>query len=460
IGRLYARFTADLLNFNVSHSTIPNSIIALQLATGLFLPLIAAAFPIVKGARIPASEALRDFGIVTGGSERPGYLMRMPGLSRPTRLSLRNAFRRRARMMMTLSTLAIGGAVYLGAINLRASVIGAVDLLFGTQNFDMVVRFATPFPGDSIEKIVKRVSGVGGAEAWSGAPAAIKHADGSAGDAFSITSPPAATTMLSVPVLEGRQLRAGDTDAIVVNRRLIELEPSIALGKSSTLIIRGKESKWTVVGITDASPSPSAYASLEGLAPLVDSGRARAVVIKSASASPSAQFDLIQRVRSSLADNGLTVSSGQLMLEQRQVVQDHMLMVAGFLGIMAKLIIIVGGLGLASTMSIGVLERTREIGVLRAIGAAHRSIFSMVQVEGLVISVLSWLAAIPLSVPMSVILARAFGRVMIPVPVKYVPELSGVIVWLAIVVGVSIVACAWPAARAMRVTAAKALAYE
>ena len=106
------------------------------------------------------------------------------------------------------------------------------------------------------------------------------------------------------------------------------------------------------------------------------------------------------------------------------------------------------------------LERTREIGVLRAIGAANRSIFSMVQVEGLVIAVLSWVVAIPLSVPMSVILARAFGKVMIPVPVKYVPEVSGVVTWLAIVVGVSIVACAWPAARAMRVTAAKALAYE
>ena len=125
------------------------------------------------------------------------------------------------------------------------------------------------------------------------------------------------------------------------------------------------------------------------------------------------------------------------MIEQRAVIEDHLLMVAGFLGIMAKLIIVVGGLGLASTMSIGVLERTREIGVLRAIGAPHRAIFSMIQVEGLVIAVLSWLAAIPLSIPMSVILAQAFARVMIPVPIKYVPELSGVLIWLAIVVGVS-----------------------
>jgi putative ABC transport system permease protein len=84
----------------------------------------------------------------------------------------------------------------------------------------------------------------------------------------------------------------------------------------------------------------------------------------------------------------------------------------------------------------------------------------MIQVEGLVIAVLSWLAAIPLSIPMSVILAKAFARVMIPVPITYVPEASGIFIWLAIVVGVSFVACAWPAIRAMRVPAARALAYE
>ena len=135
-------------------------------------------------------------------------------------------------------------------------------------------------------------------------------------------------------------------------------------------------------------------------------------------------------------------------------------MVAGFLGIMGKLIIIVGGLGLASTMSLGVLERTREIGVMRAIGADHRSIFTMIQVEGLVIALLSWVAAIPLSVPMSVLLARAFGRIMFPVPARLQPEIDGVIVWLAVAVAVSVAACAWPAMRAMRIPTARALAYE
>jgi ABC-type transport system, involved in lipoprotein release, permease component len=461
IGRFYAGFTADLLNFDVSHSTIPYPIIAAQLATGILLPLVAASIPVIAGTRIPVSEALRDFGIGTRSAERPDHVMRMiPGLGRPTILSLRNAFRRRARMFMTLITLATGGAVYLGAINLRASVVKSVDSLFGTQNFDMVVRFAAPHSTDSLQALVAGISGIAGVEGWNGATAAVHRSDNSSGDAFPITAPPANTKMLVVPVQEGRWLRATDKNPLVVNRKLVELEPSLVAGKQVTLTIKGRETTWTVVGITDVVPSPAAYTSLEAISSLTDGGRARAMVIKSASSSSAAQFDLLQRVRLTLNDNGFVVSSGQLMIEQRAVIEDHLLMVAGFLGIMAQLIIVVGGLGLASTMSMGVLERTREIGVLRAIGAPHRAIFSMIQVEGLVIAVLSWLAAIPLSIPMSIILAQAFARVMIPVPIKYVPELSGVLIWLAIVVGVSIVACAWPAIRAMRVTAAKALAYE
>jgi putative ABC transport system permease protein len=111
-------------------------------------------------------------------------------------------------------------------------------------------------------------------------------------------------------------------------------------------------------------------------------------------------------------------------------------------------------------MSLAVLERTREIGVLRAIGARHRAILTIVQAEGLVLALLSWALALPLSIPMSVTLGRAFGRVMLKVPVTYVPETSGVLRWLALVLTVSVVACAWPALRAMRVPAAQALAYQ
>lgn len=459
IGRRYAEFTAELLNFDIAGAAIPAWVIGVQVLVGILLPLAASAIPVIKGTRIPVNEAIRDLGLATTAGEGR-ILRRASGVGRPLLMSLRNAFRRRQRMILTLLTLATGGAVYLGAINLRSSIVASVDTVFGTQRFDMVIRLARPVSPDSIESIARGVAGVAAAEAWSGARAAVTQANGMIGSSFPVSAPPAGSPMLEVPILRGRWLAPGDSMGIVVNRRLLEDEPGIDVGTSVLLTIAGKPSRWEIVGIADAGPAPSAYATREALGRVTGERGATAVVVRGALDGAASQLDLIQRVRSSLVDAGLEVQSGQLLIEQRRVVEDHLLMVAGFLGIMAQLIIVVGGLGLASTMSLAVLERTREIGVLRAIGARHRSIFTIIQVEGLVVAILSWLIAIPLSIPMSVVLGAAFGRIMLPVPLTLMPEWSGVAAWLGIVTLVSVAACAWPAIKAMRVPAARALAFE
>ena len=171
-----------------------------------------------------------------------------------------------------------------------------------------------------------------------------------------------------------------------------------------------------------------AYTTRDALERVTEDARATTVVVRAAERGGGAA--LITRVRDGLEESGLPVSSSQLMDANRRVIEDHLLMVASFLLAMAQLTIVVGGLGLGSTMSLAVLERTREIGVLRAIGAAPGAIMLLVQVEGLVVALLSWWIAIPLSLPVSALLARAFGRIMFPVPVRLLPEWTAVAAWL------------------------------
>jgi ABC-type antimicrobial peptide transport system permease subunit len=64
---------------------------------------------------------------------------------------------------------------------------------------------------------------------------------------------------------------------------------------------------------------------------------------------------------------------------------------------MAILAAVVGGIGTMSTMSINVVERRREIGVMRAIGASNGNIQSIVIVEGMVIALISWAISVLLS---------------------------------------------------------------
>lgn len=458
-GRRYASVKADLLNFPIDGVAIPWWVIVLQAVVGIALPVMAACIPVWRGCRISVNEALRDVGIagIAGGES---LVMRVSGLSRPMLLSLRNAFRRRQRMALTLLALATGGAVFLGANNLRTSVIGATDLLFAAQRFDFVLRFAELQPIDAVERTVRGVAGVRQAEGWASARGIVSRDDGTAGNGFSITAPPVATRLLDTAVDSGRWMRASDGNVLVVNRALLRAEPTMAVGRTVSVIVGGRTARWTVVGYTESGAAPSAYAPREVVAAIAADGRISAVMVASAYEGEGSTFDLIQRLRTTLGEQGRDVSSSQLLAESRRVIEDHLLMVVDFLGSVAWLMLVVGAMGLASTMGLAVLERTREIGVLRAIGATHGSIFTVIQGEGVTIALLSWALAIPLSIPMSVALASAFGRIMLRVPVTYLPDGRGVALWLAVVLLVSVLACAWPARRAMRVSTAAALAYE
>jgi putative ABC transport system permease protein len=460
IGRAYGAFKAELLNFEVAGYAIPGWVIALQIAVGLALPVLAAAIPVSRGSRLSAAEALRDFGISATGYAPGGILLRVSGVTRPVLFSLRNAFRRRQRMALTLLALAMGGASFLGAANLRRSIRRGMDLAFAPRRHDFTVRLAKPADADSITRVAGRVDGVAGAEAWTGASAAVVNGDGTLGNAFPVTAPPLDTRMLAVEVTRGRWPTESDGNAIVMSASLLR-DLGRAPGDTLTLMIGGARSRWLIVGEASGGIGlPNAYTGRTALAAQANGGLATTAVVVSEARGPASILDLIQRVRGELDAAGLAVASTSLVAESRRVVEDHLLTVAQFLGAMAWVLIVVGGLGLASTMSLAVLERTREIGVLRAIGARHRSVLAIVLVEGLVIGVLGWLIAIPLAAPISAVLALVFGRTMMAVPVTWIPDLASIGIWLGLVIVVSVVATALPALMAMRVPTGAALSYE
>ena len=462
IGREYADFSSSILNFALGDTPIPRWAFAVQIVIGALLPVAAALVPVRRASRLSVADALRDTGIT---DDRPGagggLLLGASGLARPLLLSIRNAFRRRERLLLTLLTLTTGGAVFLGAVNLRASIRGAVDNLYGrVLKMDLSLRFEQREDDERVRAIASAVDGVELAEGWSGARAGLLADDSLPRPTMAITALPAASGLTAYPVLEGRWLDDNDSTGLVVNRPLVVEEPAYGLGKTVTLVVNGTPRAWTVRGIVESGPGPAAFASRAAVERATGQAGVSSVVVRATSRSAAAQSELIQRLRDAFEAAGVPVASSILVQAGRAALEDHLLMVASFLGLMSQLMIIVGGLGLASTMSLGVLERTREIGVLRAIGARHGAILAMIQVEGLVVSLLGWALAIPLSLPMSVVLAKAFARVMFAVPVTWVPEASGVLAWLALVVVVSVLACLWPAVRAMRVTTAAALAYE
>ncbi len=461
LGRRYAEFSASLLNFDITGYSIPWSAYAVQLLAGLLLPVLAAAIPVWRGCRVSVAEALRDLGIANASSGSGRALGAASGAARPLLLSLRNAFRRRQRMVLTLGSLALGGALFLGALTLRSAIRGTVGVLYDEQlRFDMTLRFDRSIPVDSLEQVVRATEGVGSAEAWGGARALVMRPDSLVAASFQVIGLPRTTRQLALPVLAGDWLERSAVGDLVINTRIAAQLPDTHVGDSLTLTIDGKPVRWRVSGIVESGPSPTAYATRESFAQLLGASGARTVVVRGTARGIAAQSELIDRLRERYATAGLPVASGQLVEANRVVIEDHLLMVASFLLAMSVLTVVVGGLGLASTMSLAVIERTREIGVMRAIGASNRAILGIVLGEGLVIGLLSWVVALPLSLPISRWLGVAFGRIMLPVAPRAWPEVTGVLIWFGVVIVVSVVASLWPARRAMRITTAAALAYE
>ena len=135
-------------------------------------------------------------------------------------------------------------------------------------------------------------------------------------------------------------------------------------------------------------------------------------------------------------------------------------MLVTFFMTMALLTAVVGSIGLAGTMSMNVLERTREIGVMRAIGAVDTEIMRTVILEGLSIGFISWVFGAVLSFPISVVLLRIISEAMINSPLPLHFSVRGFWIWLLGVLALATIASIIPARNAARLTIREVLAYE
>ena len=169
---------------------------------------------------------------------------------------------------------------------------------------------------------------------------------------------------------------------------------------------------------------------------------------------------IIQRIDHHLKDRGYVVASildGSAMRENAGTGVNILVI---FLLIMALLTAFVGSIGLMGTMSINVLERTREIGVMRTIGAVDLVVMQSVIIEGLVIGLITWFLAIGLSYPISEALLRIIGQAMAGSTFALIFTPLGVFLWLGVVIVLSIIASVMPARNAARLTINEVLAYE
>lgn len=463
-ARMYSEFAATMLNFLIMDDSVPIAVFVVIIGIGLLLPVLSALYPIYQGSRNTVKEALSDYGI-SGGSLKinPLFLVltKIKGLSRPLLLSIRNTFRKRGRVILTIGTLAVGGSTFIAAFNIGASITRTIEVIGETLPFDIEMSLARPVAQETVQDILTDIEGIRSFEGWGEAWGLRMHPDGPTGEFFPVLAPRKNTNLFKPQIIEGRWLSSKEKNEIVLSHMLVSLEKDLHLGAEMIMRIGNTNVIWKIVGIVQQIGPPVAFVTYDDLADLTgQQGMVKHLRIVATEKDEKAQLVLTQQIEKAFSEAGVVIAKQFNVKEYRKALEDHFLIIVSFLMIMAVLIIIVGGLGLMTTMSIQVIERTREIGVMRAIGASSHAIMQMIQMEGLVIGLVSWFVAIVIALPVSYQVGNIFGNIFFKAPLNFVIAPFSIWIWLGLLVVFSFLAGLFPGIKAVRLSVRDSLAYE
>jgi putative ABC transport system permease protein len=464
VGGAYARFSAGILNADVSRAPFPFGALLSVVAVGLLVPLLVAVWPVVRASRITVHRALNDdqgpqpYG--SRGSER--WLAGMAWLPRPLMLSLRTTFLRRGRLALTVVTLALGGALFTSALNVSGAWTHAVDQDFARRRYDLMVRLAEPQPIDRLSALLAATPGVEHGEYWPGASPYLIGPEGAAGSTVALVGPDPGSRLLDLRLVAGRWLEPGDSAAAVVNHAVLIRNPSLRVGETVGLRLEGRTIELPIVGVAkELSPMAVVYAPrravLEATGQSGETARSIRVVTREHTAA--GQLAAAREIEQRFQREEIEVAGIQRMQDARKGIHDHLVILMVILTMASGIVVFVGGLGLTSTLTLSVVQRTREIGVLSAIGATPRTISGHVWFEGVVIGLMSWALAIVLAAPVSWGLGVVTGNMFFKAPLDFFMSPGAALLWLGLVLVLASLSSFYPAWRAARLTVREAIAH-
>ncbi|MEW5871486.1 MAG: ABC transporter permease [Chloroflexota bacterium] len=465
---LVGSFGADIGGFDYSRPAIITMVVITLLA-----PLLASIIPVFNGARITVREAIATYGLSkkAGLIERLGARLRH--VSRMFLLTISNTFRNKWRVVLMEVVLVLSGLIFMMVVSVRDAALYTVnDVIFQILGADVTFILDGGQRIDYIEELALAHPSVEAVESWALLNATMRPAGQPASDddeSALIFGVPLPTNMYGYQLRQGRWLNPDDSYAIVLNKKLAD-EVGVGVGDWVTIEYSDKnERDWQVVGLVfdpilvNSSNVPRDVF----LHDLNQVGRTGTIWIDTVSKDPAVQIATAKALRQYFEQNHVQIHpqrgvfgiGGDATAETAQTLVSQFNFIVVLLGVMAVIIAAVGSIALSGMLSLSVMERIREIGVMRAIGASSWDVARLFIGEGLILGWLSWLVALPLSMPAGRLMVLAIGQAFNNEYVyNYTP--TGALLWLGIITVLSILASWAPARSAVRVSVRQSLAYQ
>lgn len=452
-------FLAGELNYDIPSFGLTWQTLLVQAIGAILVPVVAALWPVRRAANLTIREALSSELRMTNYEWRSGWMAKLPRIGT---LVLRNVGRRKVRLVLTLAALSLAGAMFIATFGLRLGLDEAIEILISEFPYDVQIDFAEAELTQRVIRETKDIPGIILVEAWGVADARRMFPDGRLGSSFTLFGVPPTTMISDFANRAGRWLAPGDSEAVYINFEAEKLTFEPEVGDGLTLKLNGlREQATTLTGISLRPFEANAYIPYaEFEAATGQRGRAGRLVVYMTSDDPADQAAVGAELLARYEAAGMPVlrleTAGSLRDGYRAQFNNLVLL----LMVLAGLTALVGGLGLANTMALNVMERSREFGILRSLGARRPLLRRLVLVEGLAIALISAIIGLALALPLTIILDRVMGNSLLGSPLSFAFSPFAALGWLALVMVIALVACWLPAERAARMTVREALAYE
>jgi putative ABC transport system permease protein len=384
------RYFLGLFNIEFSQFHFSPMAVELQIVAGIAAPLLSGLPPILQGAAMTVRQAIASYGI--GGAYRSNRVDRAlervgaKFLSAPYATALGNMLHRKGRLVMTEIVLVTAGGAFLMVMSLNSSITTTLDNLYAQRRYDTLIQFRQNQRLEKVTELANGIPGVAQSELHL-VQSASMFVEGQlvkeAGIGTSVEGIPPGSDFYEPLIVAGRWFVPGDGPVVVITRDVAQ-KNGIDVGDRVTLDLGelGKGS-WQVVGFYDpvfagAFSSDTIYAPLDGLYQATKKyNQGTLLYLRTAQHAAVFTGDLTARLKQLYEDRGLKVVQSQTLAESRRTNDFQFSIVVWMMLALSVIVALVGGIALMGALSIGVIERTKEIGVLRAVGARSRTILNL-----------------------------------------------------------------------------------
>ena len=401
---------------------VDTTVLAVSVLVGLLVPPLAALPAIRRGLRVDLREALESTGSAVGGQDAGDRaLRRVRFLPRPIQIGLRGVGRRRRRSLATTLIIALAVGNLLAILGVASAATRSSRAAWGEHLED--VRIWTggrDLFDERAAHTIRTTPGVARAQ-----PALVRAVELSGEEAFVWGVP--REPLIRYRMAEGRWFSAAEDQSrerVAVIERKLAQRTGTEVGDRVTLTTPDGAAQMRIVGIATNRQEG-------GTVLFVPLTTLRSVIGEPTGVSSywikttSTDHEVVDRTTSRLEDRldalGYEMAGEITYIEERDEIAANRT-ITNTIAVLGFLIVAMSMVGLANAITMSILERTREIGILRCVGARARDVRRIFATEGLTLAFAGWLVGIPVGYALDRFLVRLLWEIAeVDIPVVFPP---------------------------------------